>query len=238
MTFKHLYAYFKKIGSKPLSLEALHSLPQGYAISAADVAALSGYNQIKGIHPIFQEGFQGVVILCTLHGKNYSNEWLSDDHTILKYYWEGHIDPKTGKKSFNPRLKTNQTVMESRTKGFPLYVFTRPKSNELFHYAGEFVFQTSSTDDNGTYFELILDSTQTTIREEELLETAVPEGLTTREGRQIQRQHLTRERDPKIVKQAKKLALTHNHRLMCKACGFDFLSSLWPSRRWVHRGPS
>lgn len=42
------------------------------------------------------------------------------------------------------------------------------------------------------------------------------------EGRLLFRAHLTRERNPTLVKQAKKKALERDGKLMCEVCGFDF----------------
>ena len=49
---KHLFNYYKKLDKNYLTLDDLNSLPQGYAVTAKDVAALSGQNIVKGIHPI------------------------------------------------------------------------------------------------------------------------------------------------------------------------------------------
>ncbi|MCL5116700.1 MAG: AAA family ATPase [Firmicutes bacterium] len=158
LAYDHLHDYYKKLGAQQLTARALHGLSRGYAVSATDVAALSGLNQIKGIHPISGKESRAVIILCTLHGESYPNEWLNDDETVLKYYWEGHTDNKTGQKSFNPNLSANRAVMDSRTEQYPLYVFTRERRNTLFHYAGEFLFHQSSQDENGYYFELTRDA--------------------------------------------------------------------------------
>ncbi|WP_179087857.1 HNH endonuclease [Paenibacillus amylolyticus] len=42
------------------------------------------------------------------------------------------------------------------------------------------------------------------------------------EGRLLYRLHSVRERNPRLVKQAKELFLKKHHRLFCEACGFDF----------------
>jgi len=43
------------------------------------------------------------------------------------------------------------------------------------------------------------------------------------EGKEILRQHIARERNPKLVKSAKqKFKLEHKNKLYCEVCGFDF----------------
>lgn len=42
------------------------------------------------------------------------------------------------------------------------------------------------------------------------------------EGKRILKQHYVRERNPKIIKEAKKLALARNNELKCEVCGFSF----------------
>ena len=71
LAYDHLHDYYKKLGAQQLTARALHGLSRGYAVSATDVAALSGLNQIKGIHPISGKESRAVIILCTLHGESY-----------------------------------------------------------------------------------------------------------------------------------------------------------------------
>jgi 5-methylcytosine-specific restriction protein A len=53
---------------------------------------------------------------------------------------------------------------------------------------------------------------------------AVPEEEEFPEGRVLFRAHVARERNPRLVKQAKERALQRHAKLVCNACGFDFES--------------
>ena len=54
------------------------------------------------------------------------------------------------------------------------------------------------------------------------LGVVVPDIQEAEEGRILTRVHRVRERDTRLVKQAKKAALSKHGRLICEACGFDF----------------
>lgn len=140
LAYKHLYWYYKDFEPHQITLQELSSLAPGVAVTATDIALLSGQNQVKGIHPIFKDNFKVVVILCTIGGEYYPNQWLTEDRTVLKYYLEGRTDRETGKKTYNLDLPSNKAIIESRKEGYPLYVFVRDKKGELFHFAGEFMF--------------------------------------------------------------------------------------------------
>lgn len=152
--FKHLFRYFKGLDSNQLTVRDLEDLPLDYAVSAIDVAAVSGQNQMKGIHPVDREGYKGVIILCTLAGESYANSWLDENETILKYYLEGRTQAD-GTKVYNEQARSNQSVVASREEGFPLHVFTRDKKGELFHYAGQFLYDRIEEETSGDkYFVL------------------------------------------------------------------------------------
>jgi 5-methylcytosine-specific restriction enzyme A len=48
------------------------------------------------------------------------------------------------------------------------------------------------------------------------------------EGRLLFRAHVTRERNPRLVEQAKKRALKRDGKLSCEACGFDYCKTYGP----------
>lgn len=60
----------------------LDSLPIGFEVSASDVSALSGQNQVKGIHPLPGEP-HSVVVLSTLQEGDYPDQWLDPSHESL-----------------------------------------------------------------------------------------------------------------------------------------------------------
>jgi len=91
-----LYNYYQTFTTNHLTWDELVNLPPGYAVKASDVAYLSGHNQVKGIHPVEHNGEKAVIVLCTIGGKNYANEWLTDDRRRLKYYLEGRTDKNSG----------------------------------------------------------------------------------------------------------------------------------------------
>ena len=153
LAYEHLYHYYKQFSPTQLTVEELNVLEQGHAVSAIDVAAVSGQNQVKGIHPI-ENDQKCVIILCTLNGEYYPNEWLSPDETSLKYYLEGRTQ-KDGTKSYNEMTKSNQAVILSKEENYPIHVFTRNKKGELYHYEGRFVFDRVETEESGDkYFVL------------------------------------------------------------------------------------
>lgn len=167
VAWKHLYQYYKNhFQNTELTVQDLENLPFGYAVSAADVARLSGQNQMKGIHPIEN----GVIILCTMDGGAYANAWLDENETILKYYLEGRMQPD-GSKTYNEQAKSNMAVRLSKEEGYPVYVFTREKRGQLFHFEGTFVCDRVEADTNGDkYFVLRRKS-----RDGELIINAPPE---------------------------------------------------------------
>ncbi|ADG81320.1 McrB family protein [Thermincola potens] len=156
LAYKHLYWYYKDFDPHQITLPELSSLAPGVAVTATDIALLSGQNQVKGIHPIFKENFKAVVILCTIGGELYPNQWLTEDRTILKYYLEGRTDKETGKKTYNLDLPSNKAIIESREEGYPLYVFVRDKKGELFHFAGEFMLDRVEQEAGGADYYFIL----------------------------------------------------------------------------------
>lgn len=149
LAHEHLYHYYKDFDPRPLTQEELNDLLLGVSVTATDVASLSGQNQMKGIHPINKDGFKAVVVLSTIGGEHYSNEWIGEDKSELKYYLEGRTDRQTGQKSYNPDLPSNKAIIDARQEGYPIYVFARRKKGELFHYAGKYVFDQLGEDDTG-----------------------------------------------------------------------------------------
>ena len=149
LAYKHLYNYYQTFTTNHLTWDELVNLPPGYAVKASDVAYLSGHNQVKGIHPVEHDGEKAVIVLCTIGGDNYANEWLTDDRRRLKYYLEGRTDRNSGRRKYDPELPTNKAVINSRKDNYSVHVFAREKKGELFHYAGPFVFDQMGTDTSG-----------------------------------------------------------------------------------------
>ena len=158
LIFRHLHDYYtKKLRSETLyiTLRDMDNLPYYFAVTATDIARLSGHNQQKGIHPIDENGFKTVVVLCTLGGENYPNQWLDEEKTVLKYYLEGRTNAE-GEKVYNEQSQTNQAVIRSRQEGYPVHVFMREKRGGLFYYTGDFLFRDVVEDEHGhKYFELV-----------------------------------------------------------------------------------
>ncbi len=151
--FRHLYEYYKALETYQLTMKDLEDLPLEYAASAKDVSLLSGQNQMKGIHPIDTDNFKGVIVLCTIAGEAYANSWLDDEENSLKYYLEGRtVD---GRKRYDENMKSNKSIIDSKDEGYPLRVFARYKKGELFHNAGEFLYESVNEDADGhKYFVL------------------------------------------------------------------------------------
>ncbi|WP_332632548.1 HNH endonuclease [Halalkalibacter flavus] len=202
-------------------LTGFETLPIGTMITADTVAHLSGQNRVKAIHPLkVNDRIKAVVILCTIGGENYPNEWLDDKMNLLKYYLEGRTDKVTGLKKYNENIVTIKAIIESGIGAYPIYVFTRNKKGIPFKFEGEFLYNGISTDENGIdkYFELRRDVSVTTSeieKEEYYFET-------TKEGRRVLRQHFARERDSRIIQAAKDRYMNKNGTLKCEACDFDF----------------
>lgn len=156
LAYEHLYHYYKDFDPSPLTLEELENLPLGTAVNATDVAQLSGHNRVKGIHPVDKNGLKCVVVLCTIGGEHYSNEWLAEDKSKLKYYLEGRTDRQTGQRSYNPDLPSNKSIIDSGEKGYPIHVFARHKKGELFHYTGRYSFQELGIDETGGHYFILI----------------------------------------------------------------------------------
>lgn len=153
--YTHLYRYYKQFETPQITLKELESLPLYFAVTAIDIANLSGQNQMKGIHPIDRDGIKTVVVLCTLNGDSYPNQWLNKEKTRLKYYLEGRKQAASPVKIYNEQSSSNQAVINSQRDNYSVHVFTREKKGDLFHYAGPFVFlRVVMEDDGDKYFEL------------------------------------------------------------------------------------
>ncbi|KUO51106.1 MAG: hypothetical protein APF76_16565 [Desulfitibacter sp. BRH_c19] len=154
VAYQNLYGYYKSLDTYQITTKDLADLPIGYAVSAKDISLLSKQNQMKGIHPIQNDSFKAVIILCTIGGEQHPNEWLDHEKTLLKYYLESRTGAE-GKKVYNENLSTNRSISNSLQDGYPLYVFVREQKGELFHYEGKFLYKQLVTEDDGDmYFEL------------------------------------------------------------------------------------
>ena len=154
LAYKHLYEYYKDVESIWLTLKDLKDLPYLYPVNAENIASISSQNLMKGIHPIVKDEYKSVVVLCTISGQHYSNQWLDQEFGLLKYYAEGRKGPD-GKKIYNIEMKTNQAIIKSEEEGYPIHVFIREKEKELFYYEGQFKYLDVKKDENeDVYFEL------------------------------------------------------------------------------------
>jgi predicted HNH restriction endonuclease len=202
----------------------LNSLPLGTTINADDIASLSRQNRVKGIHPITHSDFRGVVILCTIGGENYANEWLNDEHTKLKYYLEGRTDQKTGVRTFNPSITSNSSIINSKDR-HPLLVFIRNKKGELFSFAGRYIYERMVKDTREGYY-FVLNKEAVNNPDAELDDDI----SSTEEGKKLIKQHYLRERDPSIIKRAIQKAKLAKGKVVCEICDFDF------GKRYGERG--
>lgn len=123
-----------------MTKDALDSLPIGSSVSAADVSALSGQNQVKGIHPLLSEEPRSVIVLSTLQDGDYPDQWLDPSHESLLYCLEGRTDPGTGRKVYNRSWKSNQAVAQSGHDTYPIHVFWRNSRKAAYQYAGKYAF--------------------------------------------------------------------------------------------------
>jgi hypothetical protein len=123
-----------------LTRDALDSLPVGYTVSASEISALSGQNQVKGIHPLVPEEPRSVIILSTLQDGDYPDQWLDPSHESLLYCLEGRIDRGLGRKTYNRNWKSNQAVAQSGYDTYPVHVFWRTSRKTAYQYAGKYVF--------------------------------------------------------------------------------------------------
>lgn len=150
--YQNLYEYYSSLDTLQITLKDLNKLPLEYAVSAKDIAQLSKINQVKGIHPIENDEVKAVVILCTIGGESYNNQWLNEKQDLLKYYLEGRTDSQTGQKTYNLNLRSNKTIIESKENGYPILVFTRETKGKLFHFSGEFSLLEVVQEESGDYY--------------------------------------------------------------------------------------
>lgn len=192
----------------------LLNLPIGATVNATQISLITGVNQVKGIHPI-NLPTANAVVLCTIGGASYANEWVQKPDT-LKYYLEGRVSE--GKKTYNPNIKSNSSVSNSSADR-PILIFVRNHSKEKFTYYGKFVSQSITKEaDGGMYF--ILQRLNTSFKIGELISSEDDEGFP--EGRIKERLHKSRERNQRLVKAAKNSFKEIHGHLYCEVCGFDF----------------
>ncbi|MCK9223168.1 MAG: HNH endonuclease [Limnochordia bacterium] len=193
-------------------------LPIGFETDAREVADLSGENQVKGIHKLSDENgeLEAVVLLCTINGEYYPNEWI-EPRKILKYYFFGR--KHEGKKRFSPDYQDNRAVLASRGN-YPLFVFTRERAGHKFVYQGEYELIDASTDLDGAMYFLLRASGM--VEGVSLGAIAIEDNENFPEGKVQERLHKYRERNPNLVTVAKNSFLKRHGRLYCEACGFDF----------------
>lgn len=212
------------------SIKDLKSIEIGKEVTADDIAKLSGQNKVKGIHPIERDNFKCTVILCTINGENYRNEWLDHNKYRLKYYLEGKRDSESGRKKFNKLYKSNQSVINSKEENYPILVFCRNAKGQKFELEGEYYFERieeSSIYDQ--YFILVKrsDNELSRLIDQGRLDS---QGKVTKEGKLIVKLHKTRERDRKIIKDAIAHAKKLFGEITCVVCGFNF------EKRYGERG--
>lgn len=197
------------------SIKDIINLPINETVSARDVSKISGINQVKGIHALTQQSPISAVILCTLHGEAYKNEWIEEPN-LLKYYLEART--KDGIKTYNPNIKSNNSIITS-TYQKPLIVLVRKNKQEKFANFGKFIFKELVTEaDQGMYF--VLQKIDSSVKYSEILTSEDDEEFP--EGRNLERLHKSKERNKRLIIQAKKDFIQKNNGLFCEVCGFDF----------------
>lgn len=121
---------------------------------ASEVTMLTKVNMTRGIHPVYSgDGkVESVVLLCTLSGIPYSNRWLNDEQTKLKYcmeYRPSHTDPFLS--------KNNTVIRNSKEENYPIHVLVRQNKSEKFTYRG--IFEISDIKCSQTSPHFVLDKT-------------------------------------------------------------------------------
>ena len=196
----------------------ISNLPLGFETNATEVAQLSGENRVKGIHKLYSDDGQleGVILLCTIDGEHYQNEWIEED-SILKYYFYGvTVD---GRKRFSPTYKDNEAVLNS-PHNYPVFVFSRSRRGERFMYKGEYeLIDTSQELDGSMYFILGLKNRASSHKLESIM---IEDNENFPEGKEKERLHKYRERNPRLIAAVKHCFEEKYGRLFCEACGFDF----------------
>lgn len=196
------------------TVEDFLKLPIGALVDAQQISNISHINRVKGIHPLNFEG-ASAVILCTIGGKNYPNDWIQKSNT-LKYYLEGR--EVNGIKKYNPDIKSNSAVRNA-TNYSPLFVFVRNSKGEQFTYFGKFVTSDIVKEiDGGMYF--ILQRLDTVMHIGEIIIAEDNEEFP--EGRIRERLHKSRERNTRLIATAKKVFKEKYGKLFCEICGFNF----------------
>lgn len=189
----------------------------GSQIKADYISNLSGLNKVKGIHTIKDNlgEVECVAILCTINGKSYANEWL-DNGLALKYYFYGLT--QNGVKKFSPDYQDNQSVIKSKNN-YPIYAFVRNKSGELFKFEGEFeLIDTSKDVDDAMYFILSRAGNE----KSSITKITVEDNENFPEGKEKERLHKYKERNPEVIKKAKEKFKVKYGKVYCEVCGFDF----------------
>lgn len=199
-----------------LNFDHLINLPIGALTTATDISKITGTNQVKGIHPISNTSYNiSAVILCTINGENYPNEWIKKPDT-LKYYLERTTRNKIAK--YNSSIQSNQAVINS-TSEKPIYVFVRENQKEKFTFYGKFISENIVTEaDKGMYF--VLQRLGKQIDISDLLISEDHEAF--QEGKPKERMHKSRERNPRLIEEAKKEFISKHGKLFCEVCSFDF----------------
>lgn len=198
-------------------VNTIQELHIGDQINAADIARLSGQNQVKGIHTIKDAtgNTECVAILCTINGKSYANEWL-DNGSALKYYFYGLT--QHGAKKFSPDYKDNQVVINSKGN-YPIYAFVRNKSGDLFNFEGQFELTDISEDIDGAMYFILNKGSNVSYS---ITRIAVEDNENFPEGKEKERLHKYKERNPAVIKAAKERFKHEHGKLYCEVCGFDF----------------
>lgn len=217
---------------KQLSIKDLKEMDIdiGKKVIADDIAKLSGQNKVKGIHPIERDNFKCTVILCTINGENYRNEWLDHDKFRLKYYLEGKKDPKSGKKIFNKHYKSNQSIINSKKENYPILVFCRNAKGQKFEFEGEYCFKKIEESSKCNQYFILVKRSKNEVSQLIDQGRLDSEGKVTKEGKLIVKLHKIRERDGNIKKEAIAHAKKLFGEITCVICGFNF------EKRYGERG--
>ncbi|WP_024851717.1 HNH endonuclease [Hydrogenovibrio kuenenii] len=199
------------------SVSELKDLPIGALLNATQISQITGINQVKGIHPVNSDSVNAVILCTTGSNNDYPNEWIQKYNT-LKYYLEGK-KTDTGEKKYNPSIKSN-LVVNNATESSPLLVFSRSKKNEKFTFFGKFVPEKHIVHeaDGGMFF--ILQRIHHPMQLGSILTSEDDEQFP--EGKIKERMHKTRERNSRLIAEAKKQFKAKHGKLFCEICGFNF----------------
>ncbi|MGH0601016.1 HNH endonuclease [Bacillus mycoides] len=220
----------KKIETEDDELQVRFEFIKNNAVTATEVTKISGHIENKGIHYFEDSSGKKVIILCTLNGGKYPNEWLDAEKKTLKYYLKSIKNKNTGIEKFDAAYKDNSSVISSIYENYPLFVLVRENKKEKFKYEGEFLFKKVLEDkvNSGAKF-FILTRKKAEDYEDNLLKQLGyfsdqdnVDNFSTLEGRMYVKEHLVRERNRALIKKKIEQVKHEKGKVKCECCNFDF----------------